>query len=238
LTEGKDKYVAAMKKHGLLKEGVRAYLAATAYTDAQVGRVLDALDMSPYRDNTVVVFLTDNGFHLGEKNHWQKATLWEEATHILLMVRVPGSTPKGAVCQRFVSLLDIYPTLTELCGLAAPDYVDGRSLVRLLKNPDAVWKSTAITAVTYKTKPDVGYVTIRNELGRYIRYVDGQEEYYDENKDPHEWTNAIDNPDCAEIVKKLRVAVPAASEMSDPLPYLMTDQDKETKERTKGEPAL
>lgn len=224
LTEGKDKYVAAIKDHGLLKEGVRAYLAATAYADAQIGRVLDALDKSPYRDNTIVVFLTDNGFHLGEKNHWQKATLWEEATHILLMFRVPGLTPEGAVSQRFVSLLDVYPTLAELCGLEAPDDLDGRSLVPLLKNPDAGWESTAITAVTYKTRPDVGYVTIRNELGRYIRYTGDQEEYYDTSRDPREWTNAIDKPEVAPVVGRIRAAVPIASDMATPLPCLITDR--------------
>jgi len=108
-----------------------------------------------------------------------------------------------------------------------------RSLVPLLKTSDAPWKSTAITAVTYKTKPDVGYVTIRNELGRYIRYTDGQEEYYDTTKDPHEWTNAIDKPEYAPVVRKIRAAIPSASDMATPLPCLITDQDKKTKKQSK-----
>jgi arylsulfatase A-like enzyme len=96
-----------------------------------------------------VVFLTDHGFHLAEKHHWQKATLWEEAAHSLLMIRAPGVTPAGgAECQRFVSLLDIYPTLAELCGLEPPDYLVGRSLVPLLRDPEAPWESTAITGLT------------------------------------------------------------------------------------------
>ena len=84
---GKGKFVDAVMENGLHKEAVQAYLATTAYVDAQMGRVLDALESSPYKDNTIVVFLTDHGFHLGEKHHWQKATLWEEATHVLLTIR-------------------------------------------------------------------------------------------------------------------------------------------------------
>ena len=228
LTESKGKYVDAIMKAGLHKEGVRAYLATTAYVDFQMGRILDALEQSPYKDNTIVVFLTDHGFHLGEKHHWQKATLWEEATHCLLMFRVPGITPAGGVSQRFVSLQDIYPTLVDLCGLDRPDYLDGRSLMPLLKDPDAAWQSTAITCLTDKGTPEKGYVTIRNELGRYIRYAEGQEEFYDTQKDPHEWTNEISNPEYAEVVKKLRAAVPAASDMAIPLPCLMDTQGKQT----------
>jgi arylsulfatase A-like enzyme len=221
LTEGKSKYVDAILKSGLHKQAVQAYLATTAYADAQMGRVLDALEKSPYKDNTIVVFLTDNGFHLGEKHHWQKATLWEEATHILLMFRVPGVTPDGAMSQRFVSLLDIYPTLAELCGLEAPDYLDGRSLIRLLKNPEAEWQSTAITGLTSKGGPWYPYISIRNEMGRYICYKDGQEEFYDTNKDPHEWTNMIDNSEYMPIIKKMRAAIPSSLELATPLPGLL-----------------
>ena len=219
LTSGKSKFVESVIAAGLHKEGVRAYLATIAYVDAQFGRLLDALDKSPYKDNTIVVFISDHGFHLGEKNHWQKATLWEEGTHVNLMFRVPGVTPEGEISKRFVSLLDLYPTLAELCGLDAPDYLDGRSLLPLLKDPDAEWESTAITGLTSKQGPNwLPYISIRNEMGRYIRYTDGQEEFYDSNKDPHEWTNQIDNPNYADIIEKLRNAVPGVSEMATPLP--------------------
>ena len=154
-----------------------------------MGRVLDALEQSEYRDNTIVMLMSDHGFHLGEKHHWQKSTLWEEATHCLLMFRVPGTTKAGGRCERFVSLQDVYPTLAELCGLKAPDDVTGRSLVPLLERPDAAWESTAITAYGDR------YITIRNEQFRYIRYRDGQEEFYDCANDPHEWANQISNPD-------------------------------------------
>ncbi|MBD3267957.1 sulfatase-like hydrolase/transferase [bacterium] len=145
VTEKKRKFVEQVRGAGLHKQAIQGYLATTAYADAQIGRVLDALDKSPYRDNTIVVLWSDHGFHLGEKSHWQKGTLWEEATHSLLMWRVPGLTQAGGESERFVSLQDIYPTLADLCGIEAPAYVDGRSLAPLLKNPNAEWESTAIT---------------------------------------------------------------------------------------------
>jgi arylsulfatase A-like enzyme len=212
LTAGKSKFVERILEHGLHKQGVQGYLAATAYADAQIGRVLDALDKGPYRDNTIVVLLTDHGFHLGEKNHWQKGTLWEEATHCLLMFRVPGLTKAGGTSERFVSLQDVYPTLAELCGIESPSYVDGRSLAPLLKRPDAKWKSTAISALYDR------YISIRTEGFRYIRYLDDQEEFYNCAEDPHEWTNQIGNPEYAAEIEHLRASVPPLSEMSPSMP--------------------
>lgn len=143
------------------------------------------------------------------------------------MFRVPGVTRAGSVSQRFVSLQDIYPTLAELCGLDRPSYLDGRSLVPLLKDSDAKWSSTAITCLSDKSRPEQGYVTIRNEVGRYIRYEQGQEEFYDTSQDPREWTNQIDNPTYAAIIKELKRAVPSPSEMATPLPPV--------KRKSKGE---
>ncbi|MEM7792258.1 MAG: sulfatase [Verrucomicrobiota bacterium] len=194
------------------KRAVQGYLATTAYSDAQIGRVLDALDESPYRDNTIVILISDHGFHLGEKNHWQKATLWEEATHCLMMMRVPGLTKPNQVSIRFVSLQDIYPTLAELCGLEKPDYVDGRSLVPLLKQPDAAWPTTAISALYEQ------FISIRTNGFRYIRYAEGEEEFYDMNKDPHQWTNLITNPEYASVINQHRQALPSIQEMAAPIP--------------------
>jgi arylsulfatase A-like enzyme len=218
LTKGKSRFVDSVLEHGLHKEAVQGYLATTAYADAQIGRLLNALEKSPHKDNTIVVFLTDHGFHLGEKHHWQKATLWEEATHCLLMFRAPGVTRAGGVSERFVSLQDIYPTLADLCGLEPPAYLEGCSLVPLLKDPDAQWESTAISGLTEKNKPVQGYVTIRNDMGRYIRYGEGQEEFYDTSQDPREWTNQIDNPEYAKTIERLRAALPDPSEMATPMP--------------------
>jgi hypothetical protein len=105
-----------------------------------------------------------------------------------------------------------------LCGLEPPDYLDGRSMVRLLKNPEAEWESTAITGLTSKRGPWLPYISIRNEMGRYIRYKDGQEEFYHCVEDPHEWTNRVDDPEYTRLVKKMRAAVPNSSEAAPPLP--------------------
>ena len=212
VTEGKQKFVESVLANGLHKQGVQAYLATTAYADAQIGRVLDALDKSPYKDDTIVLFMTDHGFHLAEKGHWQKGTLWEEATHCNLMFRVPGMTRPGGRSERFVSLQDVYPTLADLCDIEPPEYLDGRSLVPLLKNPGAEWESTAISALYDR------YVSIRTERYRYTRYSGDQEELYDCMKDPHEWTNEIGNPEYESIIKELRNMVPALSEMHPPMP--------------------
>lgn len=217
LTAGKSKFVDAVFKAGLHKDAVRAYLATTAYADAQFGRVLQALEESPHRDNTIVVFLSDHGFHLGEKRHWQKATLWEEATHCLLTIRVPGSSKIGKVSQRFVSLQDLYPTLADLCELELPNHVDGRSLVPLLKNPKAKWKSTAITGLSNKSEGKEAYLTLRNASGRYIRYQEGQEEFYHTKKDPNEWKNQILNPEYRESVSALRKIITDIPEIATPL---------------------
>jgi choline-sulfatase len=211
ITKGKSKFVDQVIKGNVHTQGVRAYVAATAYADAQIGRVLDALVQSDYRDNTVVVFMSDHGFHLGEKHHWQKSTLWEEATHCNLVVRVPGTTQPKGVCERFVSLQDVYPTLMELCRLKPPAAVEGRSLAPLLKDPAAAWESTAVTAFGDR------YVTLRTEKFRYIRYREGEEELYDHSNDPHEWTNQIKNEDYAADLVILRSKVPALKDMAPKL---------------------
>ena len=229
VSDGVGGFADKVIKSGKHKEAVQAYLATTTYVDTQIGRVLDALEKSPYKDNTIVVFLTDHGLHLGEKLHWQKTTLWEEGTHTLLMFRAPGVTQAGGVSERFVSLLDIYPTLAELCGLKPPAYLDGRSLVPLLKDPKASWESTALTGLCDKTKTDLAYITIRHELGRYTRYGAKEEEFYDTTKDTHEWINQIANPDYATTVNKLRALVPSFEAAAKPLPSALTPERKETK---------
>ena len=234
VSDGIGSFADKVIESGKHKEAVQAYLATTTYVDTQIGRVLDALEKSPYKDNTIVVFLTDNGFHLAEKHHWQKTTLWEEGTHIVLMFRAPGVSKAGGVSERFVSLMDIYPTLAELCGLTPPAYIDGRSLAPLLKNPKAPWESTAITGLCDKIKTDLAYISIRHELGRYTRYGADQEEFYDTTKDPHEWTNQINNPEYATTVKTLRALVPSFEVTAQPLPSALAEERKETQKVKKG----
>ncbi|MDA7917954.1 MAG: sulfatase [Verrucomicrobiales bacterium] len=208
---GKRKFTQAVLKAGLHKSAVQAYLATTAYVDAQHGRVLEALAKSPYKDNTIVIFISDHGFHLAEKDHWQKGTLWEEATNSMLMFRVPGMTTPGGSTKRCVSLQDLYPTLLDLCEIPKPNHIDGKSLPPLLKNPEAEWESTAISYLYDR------YASIRTEQFRYIRYQDGQQELYDHKKDPHEWKNEADNPGYAETLKELKNRLPAVEEMAKQL---------------------
>lgn len=167
---------------GNWKEAVQAYLACVRWTDEQVGRVLDALETSPHADNTIVVLYSDHGFFLGEKERWAKQSLWEQATRVPFIIRVPG-TEQGMSCHRPVELLSIYPTLIELCGLPSRDGLEGVSLKPLLTKPDAEWPNVAMTTFGKENH------AVRNETHRYIRYKDGSEELYDLRVDPNEWNN-------------------------------------------------
>lgn len=189
-------------KAGQQKKMIQGYLASTTYADVQIGRILEALDNSPYRDNTIVILISDHGFHVGEKQHVAKGTLWEEATNSLLMARIPGMTKAGGVCTSPVSLLDLYPTLVELTGVAPPKHhLDGTSLVPQLKNPDAARRQPAIMAFDE-------HISVRQGQYRYIRYKDGSDELYDRAKDPNEWKNLSANPKAASIKSKLTVFCP------------------------------
>jgi len=180
---------AQMVASGRWKEAVQAYLATISYCDYQVGRLLDAFDQSAYRDNTIICFWSDHGWHLGEKLHWRKFALWEEATRAPHIWVVPGLTEPDQRCDRTVDLMGIYPTLCDLCGLKPPAHVEGVSLKPLLADPTLAWDRPAIT--TYER----GNHAIRSEGWRYIRYADGGEELYDETADPHEWTNLAARPE-------------------------------------------
>jgi arylsulfatase A-like enzyme len=161
---------------------VRAYLASISFMDSQIGRVLDALEATGRADNTIVVLWSDHGWHLGEKAISGKNTLWERSTRVPLIWAGPGIAV-NARSNRTVELLDIYPTLAELCGLAKPANLEGHSIVPLLKNANAPREWPAITS------HNQGNHTVRTEQWRYIRYADGSEELYDMVKDPNEWTN-------------------------------------------------
>ena len=174
---------ATMLASGRWKEAVQGYLAAISYTDAMIGRLIDALDASAYRENTMIVFWGDHGWHLGEKEHWRKFALWEEATRAPLIWVVPGLTKAGGVCERTVDFMSIYPTLTDLAGIPTPKHVEGRSIRALLADPRAAWDDPAITTYQFNNH------AVRSEAFRYIRYANGDEEFYDETKDPYEWTN-------------------------------------------------
>lgn len=185
-----------------LRHAVRAYLASITFADAQLGRVLDALDDGPHAADTIVVLWSDHGWHLGEKEHWHKGTLWEEATRVPLIIDVP-ELPNGT-CDRPVSLLDLYPTLVELCGLDGRELeLDGESLVPLLRDPKAEWNQPSVTEY------DRGNAAVRTDRFRLIRYADGSTELYDHEADPHEWTNLAGRQELREVEAELARWLPS-----------------------------
>ena len=194
---------ATMLQSGRWKEAVQAYLAAIAYCDAQIGRLLDAYDRSPHKDNTVICFWGDHGWHLGEKEHWRKFALWEEATRMPYIWVAPGVTKPGGVCDRPVDLMSAYPTLCALAGVPTPKHVQGANLRPLLSDPKARWDAPAIT--TFRRNNHA----VRTDRWRYIRYADGGEELYDHAADEYEWTNLAADPKHADVKKELAGLFPA-----------------------------
>ncbi len=182
------------------RDAVHAYLACISFLDAQIGRILDALEASPYADNTIVVILSDHGYHVGEKNLIQKHSLWERSTHVPLLVKLPGQMT-GQVSSRPVGLIDLYPTLTELADLPEPPRYEGRSLVPLLEEPDLEWSHPVLT------NNGTGNHAASTEDWRYIRYGDdsgpGEGELYDMNQDRNEWHNVVTNPQYEPVREEL-----------------------------------
>jgi arylsulfatase A-like enzyme len=168
-------------KSGHWKRLVQAYLAGVSFADAQVGRIIEALDSSPHRDNTIVVLWSDHGYHLGEKHHWTKFTLWERANRVPLIFKVPGVKP--SVCDQSVDLLSLYPTLAELCALPEISELEGPSIRPLIENPTLDWTHAAVMTHGFQNH------AVRKGPWRYIRYADGSEELYNHDADPNEWTN-------------------------------------------------
>ena len=207
---GPNRYFAHIRKQGQWKQGIQGCLASIAFADAMIGRVIESLDSSPYRDNTIVALWGDHGWHLGEKQHWQKYTGWRVCTRVPLIFRVPGGTPglpkgtkAGSTCSRPVNLLDLFPTLTELAGIPEKNDNDGVSIVPLLKNPAGKWGHVS---VTYLNKP--GSYSLSTERWRYIHYKEGDEELYDIATDRYEWHNLADKPEYAAQLEKLRALAP------------------------------
>ncbi|MEZ4777218.1 MAG: DUF4962 domain-containing protein [Bacteroidia bacterium] len=180
---------------------VQAYLASISFADHYVGEVLNALENSPYANNTVVVLWSDHGYHAGEKNRFAKHSLWERATHVPLIFAGPGIPPSQSSSQP-VQLLDMYPTLLELLSLPPNPNNEGHSLVPLLKNPKAKWPFPAITAYGRNN------LAIRDSRYRYIRFEDGSEELYDHHTDPNEWTNLAGDQSYHKLKAELQAFMP------------------------------
>jgi len=182
---------------------VWAYMACNSFADWSAGRVLDALDASVCATNTLVIFIGDNGYHCGEKNHFEKSTLWEDAARVPMAIRLPDRRHAGTECPGPVNLVDIFPTLMDYCNLLSPPQkIEGISLRPLLENPHSTWERPALTLY------EEHYCSARDQQFRYIRYPDGTEELYDHWIDPLEFTNLADRPESVTIKQRFQKWIP------------------------------
>ena len=185
------------------RECKQAYYAAISFVDAQIGKLLDTMDKHKLLDNTVVVFWSDHGYHLGEHGLWMKQSLFEESARVPLIIVAPGAKGNGQVCVRTVEFVDLYPTLADLAGLTPPKNLEGASLKPLLDDPKKAWDRPAYTQVQRGNFP--GY-SVRTERWRYIEWDDGKKgaQLYDHDADPHEYKNLIDDAKYAKVVEEMK----------------------------------
>jgi len=201
-------YASAKKEQDAMtdeqrREAIGAYWASITFMDAQVGRVLKALDRLKLSDSTVVVFTSDHGYHLADHGLWQKMSLFERSARVPLIIAVPRSSSAGRSAPGVVEMVDLYPTLAALCGLEAPDYLDGTSLVPMLRDPTARVKQAAMTQVR---RGNWQGRSVRTERWRYTEWDGGRRgvELYDMQEDPGESHNLADEPDRSEVMQELK----------------------------------
>jgi arylsulfatase A-like enzyme len=223
-----DRFLLA-EKTGMHKNAQRAYLACVSYADHCLGVLFDALEKSKYADRTIVMIWGDHGWHLSEKMHYGKTELWEESARVPFIVNVPGLTPPNFKCDGVVNLIDMYPTLIELCGLPPNKENDGRSFAPLLAYPSMEWNEPTLTTYQYKNH------SLTDGRYRYTWYggkADGAEELYDHSNDPLEHTNLASNPEYKEIIARLKKYLPTHHEPDSPK---NPDNDGESKDEKKAE---
>jgi arylsulfatase A-like enzyme len=196
-------------REGKWKDAIHAYLACISFADHMIGMMLDALDASEYAKNTILVFWSDNGWHLGEKIHWHKSTLWQRATHVPLIFAGPGMRATNVPRNQAVTLLDLYPTLVDLAGLPKNASNEGLSLRPLLEDAKAPRQPAVITF-------EKGNHAVRDDRWRYIRYHDGTEELYDEAADPNDFHNLASKPEYAAMKKNFQQWLPKTN--AEPVP--------------------
>jgi uncharacterized sulfatase len=205
----------------LRRKALQAYYASTTFMDAQVGRVLDALEKLKLADNTIVVFISDHGYHLGEHGLWQKMSLFENSARVPLIIYDPRAKANGKTCARTVELTDLHATLADLAGLDAPK-TDGASLKPLINDVNAKWDKPAITQVSRGTPTATGEpvgknpwfmgYSVRNDRYRYTEWDGGKKgvQLYDYETDPGELKNLAEDAKYADVVKELKKFVPAS----------------------------
>lgn len=196
---------ATVVKYDQWKNAVSSYLATASFVDFLVGQLTDALARSACAENTWIILWSDHGWHLGEKQHWGKATGWYRSTRVPLILAAPSKSSTFArdrKCARPVNLLDLFPTIVDISGLPTKSDLEGRSLLPLVQNPDANWATHTLTTFGR------GNHAITTSRWRYLQYFDGSAELYDRQTDPYEWYNKIADSDCQEIARRLQGLVP------------------------------
>jgi arylsulfatase A-like enzyme len=189
---------------------IHGYYASVSYVDAQVGKLMAALDAAGLRDNTIVIFWGDHGYQLGEHGTWTKRTDWEICDRVPMIISYPGMKDRGKKSNALVEFVDVYPSLAEMCGLALPDRLEGKSFVPVLKQPDLAWKTAAFTVYNKKV-PGMGMTfghAMRTRDYRFIEWTGKKSpkpvyELYDEKADPQENTNIANKPENKALVAKL-----------------------------------
>jgi arylsulfatase A-like enzyme len=196
-------FVKLVHQKGQLPNAVQGYLASCSFADACIGHFMEALDKSKYRNNTIVILVTDHGFQLGHKNRWEKFSLWRQGTNVPLIIRMPAKMSKPGVASSAVSMLDIYPTVMELLGIEPPHAMEGESLVPFLH--DANYKRTQPAIVTWER----GSHSVVRDGWNYIHYKDGSEELYNQNEDPDEYKNLASDVRYRTLMDELKSFIPA-----------------------------
>ncbi len=185
----------------MYKKAVQGYMAASSFCDYQVGLILQGLEEAGFKENTIVVIWSDHGYFLGQKERWEKFALYEQSTHVPLIFRAPGISG-GSDCEAPVSLIDIYPTLLDLCNLPENEWLEGTSLKKYLIDPASSGDRPVI--ITYEKNNH----SIRSDDYRYNRYANGAEELYHTTEDPHEWVNLSGDIDHRKMMDSLSQWIP------------------------------
>ena len=194
-------------KHNQWRNAVSSYLATVTFVDHLLGSLLHELEGSEHAENTWIVLWSDHGWHLGEKDHWGKATGWFRATRVPLMIVPPRSASPdgfqpGTKCDQPVNLIDLFPTVVAMAGLNPEDGLEGRSLLPLVNDPDSDWPDHTVTTFGR------GNHAITTKRWRFVQYFDGSAELYDRSTDPHEWHNLIDDPQWSQLASEFRSKLP------------------------------
>jgi iduronate 2-sulfatase len=187
------------------QKAVGGYYACVSYMDAQVGKVLDALEKSGQADHTIVIFTSDHGYHLGEHDFWAKVSLHDESARVPLIIKVPGKQP--AVCRSLAELIDLYPTTAALCGLEVPARLQGKDLSRLLDNPAA-----SVREAAFSVAPSSKGFLLREDRFAYLQYgenAEGGVELFDMDKDPQQFTNLAEVTEYRSVVDEFKLKMTA-----------------------------